>query len=82
MDRSNVSSWHVPVVRRMIAHDAEANVGRRNWAAGVEPKLTRSMLARRPRETLNDLDELVVCSATGIAKLVDLMFIRELVQAH
>ena len=50
------------------------------------PSLTRSWpysaLPRRPRETLNDFNELVVRSATGIAKLVDLMFVREPVQAH
>src|SRR3954470_2015189 len=45
-------------------------------------KLTCSPLFRRARETLNDFNELMVCSATGIAKLVDVMFVRESVQAH
>ena len=48
----------------------------------LTPKLTRSMLPRRPRETLNNFNELVVRSATRIAKLADLMFVREPVQAH
>jgi hypothetical protein len=44
--------------------------------------MTRSMLPRPPRKTLNDFNELMVRSATRIAKLVYLMFIRESVQAH
>ncbi len=48
----------------------------------LTPKLTRSMLPRRPRETLNNFNELVVRSAIRIAKLADLMFVREPVQAH
>ena len=47
-----------------------------------DPKLTRSTLPRRPRETLKDFNELVVRSATGIAKFIDLMFVREPVQAR
>ena len=34
------------------------------------------------RETLNDCNEVVVRGAGGIAKLLDLMFVREPVQAH
>jgi len=45
-------------------------------------KLTCSTVFRRPRETLNDFNELMVCSATDIAKLADVMFVREPVQAH
>ncbi|MEI2301005.1 hypothetical protein [Ensifer sp. MJa1] len=44
--------------------------------------VTRSTLPRRPRETLNDLHELAVRSTAGIAKLVDLVFVGEPVQAH
>ena len=41
------------------------------------PKLAFSALSWRPREPLNDFHELVVCSATGVAKLFDFMFVRE-----
>ena len=37
---------------------------------------------RRPRETLNDFDQLLVHSAPWVAKLVDLMFVREPAQAQ
>jgi len=46
------------------------------------PKLAFSALSWRPREPLNDFNELVVCSATDVAKLLDFMFVREPVQAH
>ena len=45
-------------------------------------RLAYSVLSWRPREPLNDFNELMVCSATGVAKLFDFMFVREPVQAH
>jgi len=47
-----------------------------------DAKLAYSALSWRPRQPLNDFNELVVCSATGVAKLFELMFVREPVQAH
>jgi hypothetical protein len=48
----------------------------------IEPTLTRSLLLRHSRETLNDFNELVVRDVTGVVKFVDLMFIRKPAQAH
>ena len=42
-----------------------------------DAKLAYSTLSWRPREPLNDFNELMVCSATGVAKLFNLMFVRK-----
>jgi len=49
---------------------------------GLTRSWAYSALYWRPREPLNDFNELVVCSATCVAKLFDFMFVREPVQAH
>ena len=45
-----------------------------------DAKLAYSALYWRPREPLNDFNELVVCSATCVAKLFDFMFVRKSVR--
>jgi hypothetical protein len=56
--------------------------GRRTARSRTHAWQARRLGLRRPRETLNDCDQLLVRSAPWVTKLVDLMCVREPAQAQ
>ena len=68
---TGIEHRHVGQRRRIASYSTQ------EWLEGE-----LGLRPRRPRETLDDFDHLMVRSATWVAKLVDRMFVGEPVQAH